>query len=158
MTSIFEFKIYNPYDAYLSDVGDNRFRYNQFNDKIKKLPESFQDFIFDAALANFIKDRISLPLELNQNQSKKIALIVMDLILTDLYLGNIVDSIKEKVNLDENKARTIAGLIVAELFGPILEDLKKMHVEKFARGQSRPAQSQSNQNFDDRVVDLKNII
>ena len=147
-----ESTIYDPYDAYLNDVGDDRFRYGQFSDKIKNLSENFQDFIFDTATGDFIKDRISLALGLNQDQSKETAKIVMDLVLADLYLGNVVGEIQSRLGVDGIKAKTIAGLIIAQLFAPILEDLKKMHLEKFAK--NIPLQSQ--QQSDDRVVDLKN--
>ncbi len=81
----------------------------------------------------------------------------MDLILADLYLGNIVDEIQNRLKKDEAEAKIIAGLIVTKLFAPILEDLKKIHVEKFAKNlPPQQPQNQSNQIFDDRVVDLKN--
>lgn len=155
--TIYELKIYNPYDAYLNDIGNDRFRYNQFNDKIKNLSEKFQDFVFDTVPGDFIKDRISMPLGLTENQSKEMALIVMDLILADLYLGNIVSEVQSRLNIDEQKAKTIAGLIVTELFVPILEDLKKIHVKKFAKNLPSP-QIQNNPptGGDDRVIDLKN--
>ena len=149
--SIYELKNYNPYDAYLNDIADNRFRYGQFQDKIKNLTEESQDFIFGASLADFIKDRISLPLGLNENQSKETAKIVMGLILADWYLGDAVNQIIQRLKVDEQKAKTIAGMIVAELLAPILEDLKKMHIEKFAK--NTPLQSQ--QQNDDRIVNLK---
>src|SRR3989344_7501992 len=155
--TIYELKTYNPYDAYLNDMGDNRFRYNQFNDKIKGLSEKFQDFIFDTVPADFIKDRVSMPLGLNQNQSKETAKIVMDLILSNLYLGNIVGEVQNRLGVDDQKAKTIAVLVVAELFTPILDDLKKMHIEKFAKN-SPPPQIQNNPPAvgDDRIIDLKN--
>ncbi len=145
-----ESKIYDPYDAYLNSIGDNRFGYNKFSDKIKNLSENFQDFIFDTAPGDFIKDRISVPLGLNESQSKEMAVVVMDLILANLYLGNIVGEIQNRLGAEEMKAKTIAGLIITELFAPILEDLKKIHVEKFAKNIPKP------QIQDDRIVDLKN--
>lgn len=155
MTNLGESKIYDPYDAGLEKTGGDRFRLNQLHDKLKKLPTGLQDFIFSTVPGDFIKDRISTRQGLNENQSRELAILVLELTLADVYLGNIVNEIKNRLGIDNIKAKTIAGLIVAELFGPILEELKKMHIEKFARGQSRPAQSQSSQVFDDRVVDLR---
>ena len=62
----------------------------------------------------------------------------MDIILTDVYLGDIVSQIQQRVYIDEQKAKTTAGLIVAELFTPILEELKKKHVEKFGKMMTQP--------------------
>lgn len=151
-TDLIELKIFNPYDIYLSRVNGDRFKYNQFHDKIKKLPERFQDFVFDTMPADFIKDRVSVPLSLNENQSKEAAKIVLELILADFYLGDVVNQIKQRIGIDDQKAKTIAGLIVAELFVPILDDLKKMHLEKFAKNMPSQPQQQS----DDRTVDLRN--
>jgi len=145
-----EFKIYDPYDAYLNEVGDDQLKFNELNNKIRGLPRSLFDFIFDVLPADFIKDRISLALGLNENQSQETSKIVMEIILTDVYLGNVIQEIKNRLNIDEQKSKTIAGLIVTELFAPILEELKKIHVEKFAK--NLPPQPQQQ---DDRIVNLK---
>ena len=147
-----ESKIYNPYSVYLNQMGNDRFKYRSFHDSLRNLPEKLQDFIFDTMPADFIKDQISVPFGLNENQSKEIAKMVMELILTDIYLGNVVDEVKNRLGIDDQKARTIAGLLVTELFAPILEDLKKMHIEKFAKNIPNPQL----QKIDDRIVDLKN--
>lgn len=149
-TSLIESNIYDPYDAYLDKIGNDRFRYNQLHDKLKKLTMNFQDFIFDTIPGNFIKDRLSIPYGLNESQSKELAIIVLELILADIYLGNITNEIQNRLAVDSMKTKTIAGLIVAELFRPILEELKKKHIEKFAK--NMPPQRQN----DDRTVDLRN--
>lgn len=146
-----ESKIYNPYNVYLNRAANDRFKYGKFHDGLRGLPVNIQDFIFDTVPGDFIKDKISIPFGLDESQSKETAIIVMDLIIADLYLGNIVDEIKNRLGVDQVKAKTIAGLIVAELFRPILEELKKMHIEKFAKTMS----SQSRQQNDDRTVDLR---
>ena len=156
-----ESSIYSPYDVYLNQISGDRFKYNQFHDKIKGLPENLQDFVFGAEPADFIKNRISEPLNLSETQTRETALVVMDLILANIYLGNIVSEVQKRLGIDDQKAGTMAGLIVAELFGPILEELKKEHIEKFAK--NTPQQkfqnqnnAQNNQSSDDRTVDLKN--
>ena len=145
-----ELNIYDPYNAYVSLFLNDRFRYNGLHDKLKELPNNFSDFLFDLKTSEFIKERIAVPLGLNEDQAQKVALIVLGLILSDLYLGNIVEITKQKTGLDETKAKTIAGLIVAELFRPILEELKKRHIEKFAKNAPKQTQQQ-----DDRTVDLR---
>lgn len=155
-TKLSEAKIYDPYDAYLFSTGDDRFKNAQLTDKINSSGNNLQDFIFDTAPGDFIKDEVSIPLGLNENQSKSLAIIVLELILADFYLGNVVKTIQERLNIDELKAKTIAGLILTKLFAPILEDLKKIHIDKFARGQSVQQSNQAPMQNDDRVVNLKN--
>lgn len=162
MLNLGESKIYSPYAVYLDRITNDRFKYKKFHDGLKVLPEKLQDFIFDITPADFIKDKISTPFDLNENQSKETAIIVMDLVLSDLYLGNIVQEIQNRLNVDEIKAKTIAGLIVTELFAPILEELKKMHIEKFAKNipkpqiQNNPPPPADEPNGDDHTINLKN--
>ncbi|MEK7537038.1 MAG: hypothetical protein AAB584_01145 [Patescibacteria group bacterium] len=147
-----EAQIYDPYEAYVNQIIDDGFKYDQLHKKLASLPENLLDFIFSPELAEFIKDKIVAPFNLNKQQTKETAKVVLELILTDIYLGNIVSEVQGRLAIDDQKAKTIAGLIVAELFAPILEDLKKMHIEKFAK--NIPLQSQ--QQGDDRTVDLRN--
>jgi hypothetical protein len=149
--SLTEAKIYDPYDVYLFVIGNDSLKYAGLNNKIKSLPENLQDFIFDTTPGDFLKDRISIPLNLNQNQSKEIAKIVMEIIMADCYLGDIIKQISQRSVIDEQKAKIIAGLIVAELFKPILEDIKKIHIEKFAKNMPRRPLEQS----DDTTIDLR---
>ena len=122
MLGLKESKIYNSYDAYLEQAVNDRLKYRRLHDKLRGLPENLQDFIFDAMPGNFLKDRVSVPLGLDENQSKETAKLVLELVIADTYLGNIVDEIKNRLGIDEQKAKTVAGLIVTELFAPILED------------------------------------
>lgn len=147
-----EAKIYDPYEAYLASVLNDQFKYNLLHDKLSALSDNLLDFVFSSETAEFIKDKISVPLEIGQQQTKEIAKIVTDLILADIYLGNVVSEIQNRLGIDEQKVKTIAGLIVGELFQPILEDLKKIHIEKFAKNMPKQSQQQA----DDRIVDLKN--
>ena len=156
-----EAQIYDPYEAYMRQVIDDHFKYTQLNDKLVSLPDSLLDFVFSPEPAEFIKDRVAVSLNLNEKQTMEVAKIILEIVVTDLYLGNVVEALKERIGIDEQKAKTIAGLIVAELFAPILDELKKMHIEKFAKNiprQTQSVQNQSNQEYDDRVIDLKNSL
>ena len=144
-----ELNIYDPYNTYISRFLDDRFKYNRIHDKIQKLPANLLDFLFDLKIGEFIKEKIAASYNLNQDQAQETGIIVLELIVSDLYLGNIVAEIKNRLGLDDQKAKTIARLIVAELFSPILEELKKRHIEKFAKGQMVKQQN------DDRTVDLR---
>lgn len=149
-----ELNTYDPYNTYVGRFLNDRFRYNKLHNKLKELPNNFSDFLFDFKTSEFIKERIAIPSDLNEGQSQEIAIMVLELLLADWYLGDAVNQIVQRAGVDEQKAKTIAGLIVTELFAPILEDLKKMHIEKFAK--NMPAQQIQKQETDERIVDLKN--
>ena len=146
-----ELNTYDPYNAYVNLFLNDHFRYNRLHDKLKGLPNNFSDFLFDLKTAEFIKGRIAVPFNLNQERAQELAIIVLELITADWYLGDIVNQIRERGGVEEQKAKTIAGLIVTQLFAPILEELKKMHIEKFAKNLPKP-----NQDMNNRVVNLKN--
>ncbi|OHB17833.1 MAG: hypothetical protein A2913_02255 [Parcubacteria group bacterium RIFCSPLOWO2_01_FULL_40_65] len=158
MLNLGESKTYNPYSVYVDQIKSDQIKYIEFHNKLKQSLDSTLDFVFSTGPADFIKDRISIPLNLNQSQSKEIAKIVMEIIVADSYLGNIIEQIRQRVIVDEQKAKIIAGLIVAELFAPILDELKKIHIEKFAK--MAPKQNFKQQidkvpGGDDSVIDLR---
>src|SRR3989344_9335254 len=94
-----ESSIYDLYDVYLNQIIGNSFKYQEFHNKLKQLPDNILDFILSTVPGDFIKDRISIPLGLNENQSKEIAVIVLELILTEIYLGNIVEEIENRLQI-----------------------------------------------------------
>ena len=151
-----EYHFYSPYYVDMESMVNKPFVYEQFLKRIYGLPKINTFFLENFKTAEFVKKVIEAN-GLNKGQGKEIARVIRDLLLTDAYLGNVVNLIQEKLNVNEMKAKTIAGLIVSELFAPILDDLKKMHIEKFAKNLPRP-QLQNNLPLgeDDRIVDLKN--
>ena len=148
-----EAQIYDPYEVYMRQVITDSFKYNQLHSKLNTLSDNLLDFVFSPEPAEFIKDKISMPFNLDENQSKEIAKIVMEIIVADSYLGNIIEQIRQRAFVDEQKAKTIAGLVVAELFTPILDELKKKHVEKFS--QMAMKQNPAPPSGDDSVIDLR---
>lgn len=158
MLNLGESKIYNPYSVYLDQIKNDQIKYIEFHNKLRQLLNVFLDFVFSTGPSDFLKDRISIPLNLNQGQSKEVAKIVMEIIVADTYLGDIVQHIKQRAFLDEQKAKMIAGLIVAELFAPILNELKKKHIDKFAKiavKQDFKQQIDKVSGGDDSVIDLR---
>lgn len=156
--SLEESIIYDPYDAYINQITGDLFKYNEFHNRLKQSSDNILNFVFSTGPGDFIKDRISAPLNLDQNQSKEIAKIVMEIIIADTYLGDIVQQIKQRVFVDEQKAKTISGLIVAELFTPILDELKRKHIEKFAKMATKQEFKQQISKVpggDDSIIDLR---
>lgn len=146
-------KFYTPYNVDVGELIKDRFRWNKFRDKIFALPPAFKDILSGVSTAEFFM-QIANKHSLTEDGFKNLLRIVRDIILTDIYLGNITNEIKNRLKIDETTAKNIGGLIVSELFAPILGDLKKIHIEKFAK--NIPKQQNQNQGADDRIIDLKN--
>jgi len=154
-----EINIYDPFNAYLASIGDDRFRLNKFMDKVFDLPEKIYDFTFTSDMPHILKDKIVGPFQLNQEQGKKLAMLLMEIITADVYLGNIVAEVQKRLNISQEKAKEIANVIAKEIFPSVWEDLKKIHVERF-KPKIKP-QAQEQEKTEERNVESavgKNII
>lgn len=147
---ILEKNIENPYfDPYFvssKEILNNRFRWNIFLDKIEALPDSFKEIVFNPKFGDSIKE-IASKFSLNQEQIKEIGKIAIGILTCELYLGNIIEIIEERARVKEGKE--IAGLIISEVFSPILEELKQRQLKKYAKN---IAQRKENE----RIINLKN--
>ncbi|MDP2932982.1 MAG: hypothetical protein Q8N81_02520, partial [bacterium] len=76
-------------------------------------------------------------------QGPDIARIIRDVILTDIYIGDMPAQISSKLGVDQNVAVEIARAIVSQLFAPVIEDIKKLQLQKFGKlpGSNAPQQS-----------------
>ena len=111
-----EYHLYSPYYVDSSDRTTGTFKYKGFFEKLNNLPPNIKDlFLGDFETAKFIK-RVITDNSLDEKRGEELARVVKDLLFADLYLGNVVNAIKDRLGIDEQKAKTIAGLIVIELF------------------------------------------
>lgn len=122
--------IYSPIEVDEEEMLRNDEQHELFYSKINALPESIQDILFDQAVDDTIK-KLSGEFQLNQNQTIEIVRLVRDIAITDSYLGNIVSEVTSRLAVGQDVAGEIANRLITELFAPALEDIKKLHVEKF---------------------------
>ncbi len=163
-----EYHLYSPYYVDSEARIPASFKYADFFKKLNNLPENIGNFFReDVRIAEFVKTVIDQN-NLNEYHGQEIARIIRDLLFNDIYLGDIINQIKERLKIDDQKAKTIAALIVTDLFGPILEDLKKRHIEKFAReirkqqliqpkGPEIPKPPPPQKETTDEIINLKNL-
>lgn len=128
-----ELNIYDPYNAYYSKIKGNRFELNKFMDQMLELPENLYDFVFTSKMPHILKDKIAASFQLSQEQSQKLAIVLMKIIVAQTYLGHIVEEIQKQLNIDQEKAKQIANAVIKEILLPIWEELKKLHLEKFGQ-------------------------
>lgn len=108
---------------------------NYFAEYIRRvflLPESIRNILTDDSTAEFIEDKLGANFNLSPQNKIEITRIIRDVLLGDLSLNTVSDSISVKLNINEDTAAQITNKIVIELFQPAIEDIKKMQKEKFS--------------------------
>src|SRR3989344_2387947 len=105
---------------------------NQFYQQLKTLPGSIPGVLFGMETATII-EKISQEKKLNQRQSEEFSRLIRKILTAEVYLGNIVQELKNKLSVTEETAKELANDLISQLFDESLEDIKKLHVEKFGR-------------------------
>lgn len=123
-----------PYNVDLDQLDSLGFK--NYIGRITELPQEFQSIISDFSTAEFIEDVLGQNFALNTEQKKAIARIIRDVILVDVYLGDFVQLISQRVSVDPQKAKDIANAILAGPLSTQLDTLKKMHIAKFGQKQT----------------------
>lgn len=127
-------QIYSPFDV---DIANQSFDWVAFKTEYDKKILPIKDLIFNLETAVFLKDQIAVKFNLEEKQSRELSRIVRDILITKIYLGKIVQEIKTKLIVEESIAKEIANRLTNDLFAPALEEIKKLHTEKF--GENKPA-------------------
>lgn len=137
-------------------------KHELFYSKINALPQNIQNILFYLDTEEKLKN-ISTQAKLNQNQSAELTRLVRDILISDVYLGDIVKETQKHLVVSEETAREIANQIISEIFAPALEELKKNHVQKFGKKTENaptpanpPASNPGNINNPNNMVDLRN--
>jgi len=121
--------VFSPYWVDLSTSG---FDWEKFQDKIDALPEVLYNLLTDEKTSNFIKTLTQKYAPLSA-RGADIARIIRDVVLTDIYIGDMPAQISSKLGVDQNTATEIARTIVSQLFAPVIDDIKKIQLQKFGR-------------------------
>lgn len=121
------------------DYFDHHYReQEQFYAAVKNLPDSIVDILFGEEETSGVIKQIAEQHQLNPNQSAELSRLIRKVLVAEFYLVEIVNQMKAKLSIDEVKAKSIAGALVEKLFTPALEDIKKIHTEKFGKKETPP--------------------
>jgi len=115
------------------------FGWERFQDKIDALPENLYGLLVDEKTVDFIGSLTRRYAQLSV-QGPDIARIIRDVILTDVYIGDMPSEVSKKLGVDQNMALEIARTVVSQLFAPVIEDIKKLQFQRFGKlpGSSAP--------------------
>jgi len=119
-----------PY--FVDDFDHTSENYKIYQIKTGDLPEDLFSVLVDEKTYGFIV-RSMEQYGLTVEQGRDLSRVVRDVIIDDLYLGDVVRAVREKLGLDEQNARELANGMASELFAPVIEDLKERQVKKFVK-------------------------
>ncbi len=106
------------------------FNWENYQDKIDRLSEDLFGLLIDDATSEFIKSLTQKYVQLSV-QGPDIARLIRDVVIGDVFIGDMPRELSQRLDIDHQLAREVANQIVSQLFTPVLEDLKKVHREKF---------------------------
>ncbi|MBI2676719.1 MAG: hypothetical protein HYX21_02065 [Candidatus Yanofskybacteria bacterium] len=120
--------------------------------------KNIQKILLDFETAEFIEEELGPKFNLPVPQKREITRVVRDLLLAKVYLGDMVKIIAEKLDITTESAKQIANELI-RLFTPALEDIKKLHIEKFGKKtETAPSSAPATGgiNNPNNTVDLRN--
>lgn len=120
-----------PYDVDIGSLNSNDLE--GFISRTLALPQILGRILTNFSTAEFIEEKLGVVFGLNTNQKKEIARIIRDVILADIYIGDMPAQISSKLGVDQSMATEIARAIVSQLFAPVIEDIKKLQLQKFGK-------------------------
>jgi hypothetical protein len=160
-------KYHTPYTIDLDSMTDPVL-IERYMTKVKATPPPIISILTDDQTANYFEDNLGPSLNLNEPETENLIRITRDVLLGDLFIGDMAPTISEKLEIDLSPAKEVASKIFRELFTPAIEDVKKIQREKFpgrvgqgisgdtsqrsAPPQVKPAMAVNREN----IIDLRN--
>ena len=118
----------SPYFAGFADLDGSD--YALFLTSFVDLPVSLKSFLSSPKTANAV---YSLAIEniLGETEASLIAALIREVAVGNVFVKDLPSLLASKLNIDPAKASTIANKIAADLFAPIIQDLKRIQQQKF---------------------------
>lgn len=153
-------KYATPFNVDLFGVKPENYFAN-YSKVVLSLPESIKKILMDYSTAEFIEENLGPNFNLTPEQKVEITRIIRDVLLGDLFIGDMIQKISDRMNLAPDEAKKIGNLIVSELFRPAIEDIKKIQAERFPEEINRPTSEKPDLKIEpdinkNNIVDLRN--
>ena len=146
---------YSPFFAKAYSMSD--LEWEKLQDKIDNLSHSLYDVLISPKSSEFLRT-LGTNNNLSEIQIVDLAATVRDLIMTEIYLGDIIARIQIKLGISFDQASRMANAVTSDLLGPVLAEIKKLHAEKFSTtkssGEPQQIPSLHEQNIGN-VIDLR---
>jgi len=104
---------------------------------------------------------------LDEFDTESLSFAIRKIATGEVFIGNGVELIADETGLPPERAKSVLGLVVNEIFAPALEDIKKIQTSKFPQRFGAPIQAQPQvpppvkqpepaQNDNPNVINLRN--
>jgi hypothetical protein len=127
-----------PYNVGIKNLTQSQL--SAYISRSQELPPAIKDILADFSSAEFVEEKVGPKFSLTPEQKKGFTEIVRDILIGDMYMGDMIQEIHERIGLDQSLARNLANDTVNQLFAPALDDIKKIQSERFGNrvGQNPP--------------------
>jgi len=150
-----------PFNVDLSNLEFKK-NFTEYFKRVSSLSGPIKDLMANPSTADFIEENLGPSFGLTPEQKTEITRIIRDVLLGDLFIGEMTQEISSRTRLAPDEAKKNVNLIISELFQPAIEDIKKLQAQKFPEKINKPAVSEKpdlkiepdiNRN---NIVDLRN--
>lgn len=113
--------------------------WERLQNKIDKIPPNLANLLTNNKTSAFIESLTQKHIQLSV-QGSDVARLIRDVVIGDVFIGDMPKEISSRLGVDQAFAREIANQIVSQLFTPVLEDIKKVQNERYpGRLPAKPA-------------------
>lgn len=165
MININEYNKYSPFNIDAKSRSDKELLFDQFYKKFSQLSKKIQDLMIDMSTAELVK-KIVTDFRLTEENGEEIARIIRDILLGDVYYKDLENALGKRLKIDTAKAQQITNIINNQLFGPVIEEIKKIQApleKEYERMPKMPQKTEATATSfeepvpEENVVDLRNI-
>lgn len=107
------------------------FKFDGYISKVSELPSKIKTVLTDFSTAEFVEEKLGLQFNLSGLQKAETTRIIRDIILNDLNISDMVNTIASKLQIAPQMAKDVTNQIISQLFVPVMEEIKQIQRQKF---------------------------
>ncbi len=145
-----------PYTVDLFELeGDNLGTYMEI---IKLLPKPLSRIATDQTTGKILYEEFAPKFQLSREQTDTLTSIVRDVLISAIYVGDLIQEISARLEVPMNTAEQIANALIAKVFTSAMDDIKALQVRRFKDriGQKPTTPPPAPPVLDDNVINLRN--
>lgn len=109
-----------------------------FMERVHDLPLALRQLMFDPGVARTINEKLAQQFNLDAAQTIELTRIVRDVLISTLFVGDLVVELSRRLNVDEARGQQITNALIGNIFEPVMEDIRSLQVRYFADRMGEP--------------------